>query len=64
MHRIDLGVTAVYVLPSEQGYLLVDTGYAHDEEALQAGLRAVGINLATDEATVSVTYRLTGFSSR
>ena len=45
MHRIDLGVTAVYVLRSEQGYLLVDTGYAHDEKALQAGLRAVGISL-------------------
>ena len=45
MHRIDLGVTTVYVLRTEQGYLLVDTGYAHDEKALQAGLRAIGINL-------------------
>jgi glyoxylase-like metal-dependent hydrolase (beta-lactamase superfamily II) len=46
MHRIDLDVTSVYVLPTAQGHLLVDTGYAHDEKALLAGLRAVGIDLA------------------
>jgi glyoxylase-like metal-dependent hydrolase (beta-lactamase superfamily II) len=56
MHRLDLGVTAVYVLPRGQGrYLLVDAGYAHDEKALHAGLRAVGINLG-DVSHVLLTH--------
>jgi hypothetical protein len=46
LHHIDLGVTAAYVLPTEQGYLLVAIGSAHDD--LDDGGRVVEHRLSPD----------------
>ena len=42
---INLGVTRLYLLPCNGGYLLVDTSYARTWPKFMAGLRAHGISL-------------------
>lgn len=42
-HRINLGISNVYLLPSEEGFLLIDTGYKHQYARFLRHLTNLGV---------------------